>query len=614
MADIFISYAKEDRERAAALADIFGEHGWSVWWDRDIPLGKTFDVVIEEELTRARCQVVLWTEHSIGSNWVKAEAQEGLEREILIPALMDDVKIPLEFRRIQSANLVGWEGDPEDPSVVGLVGSVGRLLEPGRAGPIAEPGAPRAAPRRRRRIAKLIVPLSLLLIVLPSVWIWQFFGSRAPVQQRPADFIDPDLIDEEAVPPEGSDLVPGIRWSAQVGVQSWRNTPVFVGNQVFVASCGEIWNKSDSADGIYGFDVPTGRPLWFAPSANDMNDLTYVDGLVIGGSDAGEVIAVSVMSGRPEWTRQLRGKVYAKPLPIGEQVAVATGGGSLYLMDAQSGHIEAEVELEGPVRAGLATDGRELWVATQNGWLYHFDASEGLRRLGAARLVYPDEHGEPATGQELYGTGSFLHLGAGKVSSMSFYGAPVLLKDRIVLGFVRRTYYDYPAAVALERDLSAIVWFATDPLDSSVSFGNVRHSPAVYRDSLIFGDPYSNCIMALSVSDGRLLWLRAIGQPMFQHWSSPVVKDDFVYVARHDGFLHKLLARDGSRLWSIFLGLEQNAGLALLAEQEVPGASRTTVWNPKHTSPIFATPALSENTIAVGTDEGFLYLVEESEP
>ena len=120
--------------------------------------------------------------------------------------------------------------------------------------------------------------------------------------------------------------------------------------------------------------------------------------------------------------------------------------------------------------------------------------------------------------------------------------------------------------------------------------------------------------MALSVSDGRLLWLRAIGQPMFQHWSSPVVKDEFVYVARHDGFLHKLLARDGSRLWSIFLGLEQNAGLALLAEQDVPGASRATVWNPKHTSPIFATPALSEDTIAVGTDEGFLYLVEESEP
>jgi len=43
MADIFISYASEDRQRAGALAETLGARGWSVWWDREIPLGQSFD-------------------------------------------------------------------------------------------------------------------------------------------------------------------------------------------------------------------------------------------------------------------------------------------------------------------------------------------------------------------------------------------------------------------------------------------------------------------------------------------------------------------------------------------------------------------------------------------
>lgn len=52
MSDVFLSYAAEDRERVERLAWALAELGWSVWWDRDIPAGKTFDAVIEEALTR----------------------------------------------------------------------------------------------------------------------------------------------------------------------------------------------------------------------------------------------------------------------------------------------------------------------------------------------------------------------------------------------------------------------------------------------------------------------------------------------------------------------------------------------------------------------------------
>jgi len=74
MADIFISYANEDRERAGRLANALESCGWSVWWDRKIIAGQAFDEAIERELETAKCVVVLWSRNSIASerNWPRA--------------------------------------------------------------------------------------------------------------------------------------------------------------------------------------------------------------------------------------------------------------------------------------------------------------------------------------------------------------------------------------------------------------------------------------------------------------------------------------------------------------------------------------------------------------
>jgi hypothetical protein len=111
MSDIFVSYARADKEKAELLANAFSQKGWSVWWDREIPPGKSFDETIENALSSARCVVVLWSKTSVSSRWVKTEAAEGAERGILVPALINNVKIPLEFKRIEAADLSDWQGD-----------------------------------------------------------------------------------------------------------------------------------------------------------------------------------------------------------------------------------------------------------------------------------------------------------------------------------------------------------------------------------------------------------------------------------------------------------------------------------------------------------------------
>jgi len=127
MADIFISYASEDRDVAQKVAAAFQAHGWSVWFDARIIGGQSWDETIEQELTAARCVVVLWSSTSVKSNWVRNEARRG--RDKLVPALLDTAQWPIEFDHLQVVGIAGWDGDAGAPEFQKLVAGVALLLD-----------------------------------------------------------------------------------------------------------------------------------------------------------------------------------------------------------------------------------------------------------------------------------------------------------------------------------------------------------------------------------------------------------------------------------------------------------------------------------------------------
>src|SRR6185295_10121754 len=118
--DVFVSYSDSELERVRPLIDALREEGWSVWWDRRILPGQTWDQVLGPALDEARCVIVVWSLASVGSEWVRAEAEDARSRGIVVPVLLDEVRIPLQFRPIQAARLVGWSGDRNDERFASL--------------------------------------------------------------------------------------------------------------------------------------------------------------------------------------------------------------------------------------------------------------------------------------------------------------------------------------------------------------------------------------------------------------------------------------------------------------------------------------------------------------
>lgn len=182
--DVFISYARADRERVRILADALARRGMVVWWDTEILPGESFHKSIANALAAAKAVVVVWSRTSIDSDWVLAEADDGKRRKILVPALIDRIEIPLGFRSTQAADLVGWAGDLSHAGWRNLAETVARVVageaaasetNSGRVAPVDGASGP---PEKRRWTAWAAGAAALLLLAGGGYYAKRFFDDR----------------------------------------------------------------------------------------------------------------------------------------------------------------------------------------------------------------------------------------------------------------------------------------------------------------------------------------------------------------------------------------------------------------------------------------------------
>jgi uncharacterized membrane protein YhaH (DUF805 family) len=144
MADVFISYAREDHARAEQIARGLTAMGLECFWDTEIPPGRTWSDYIEGKLDAARAVVVLWSQHSTRSQWVREEARMGRDKSKLIPAVIDGSAPPLGFGEVQAADLTSWQGRTSDPQWTRFANAV--FTSARGAAPPQQQAAPQAAP------------------------------------------------------------------------------------------------------------------------------------------------------------------------------------------------------------------------------------------------------------------------------------------------------------------------------------------------------------------------------------------------------------------------------------------------------------------------------------
>ena len=177
MADIFLSYASEDRETARLIAKVLEGQSWTVWWDRNIPVGEAFDEVIEREIGTAKSVVVLWSNHSTRSEWVKNEAASAVEHNKLVPVQIDDGKLPLEFRRRQTLSLAAWTGDASDPRLASLFDALSARSARQRSS--GQPTRPPARPERSW-ILKGVLIFAVLLASSLGAFLYHQASTSSP--------------------------------------------------------------------------------------------------------------------------------------------------------------------------------------------------------------------------------------------------------------------------------------------------------------------------------------------------------------------------------------------------------------------------------------------------
>lgn len=175
MTNVFLSYDREDAARAGSVARMLEREGYSVWWDRHIKGGSQYSKEIEAALKAADAVVVLWSEQSVESAWVRDEAASGRDRGRLVPVTLDGAEPPLGFRQYQTIDLPpGRLGKSQREALLGAIDAVTRA-------PVADARSPARRSATLPRPAWLLAGLALVVAVAASLLSWKPWAKAGEV-------------------------------------------------------------------------------------------------------------------------------------------------------------------------------------------------------------------------------------------------------------------------------------------------------------------------------------------------------------------------------------------------------------------------------------------------
>ncbi|HST37801.1 MAG TPA: toll/interleukin-1 receptor domain-containing protein [Allosphingosinicella sp.] len=196
MADVFISYSRDNEAVVRGLAEAVVREGYSVWWDEALPPHLSYSDVITGEIDAAKAVIVVWSEKAIPSEWVRAEADLARNQKKLVQTSIDGRMPPMPFNQLHFVSIGDWRGEADHPGWTRVKESLAALcraevMQPAHAFPTAAPQRPAPPPVPAGNPALrlvLIVVIGLLLFgaaAAAAFWLLVDRPAAAPPASRP---------------------------------------------------------------------------------------------------------------------------------------------------------------------------------------------------------------------------------------------------------------------------------------------------------------------------------------------------------------------------------------------------------------------------------------------
>ncbi len=117
MADVFLSYKRDERVGVELIASRLRALGLTVWFDASLSAGEAFNAEIDREAREASAILVCWSPAARTSKWINAEAMIGFEQDKLAACYIagpDEFDPPAPFNISHAEDLRAWITTPSD--------------------------------------------------------------------------------------------------------------------------------------------------------------------------------------------------------------------------------------------------------------------------------------------------------------------------------------------------------------------------------------------------------------------------------------------------------------------------------------------------------------------
>ena len=340
-----------------------------------------------------------------------------------------------------------------------------------------------------------------------------------------------------------------------------------------------------SGTGVYKIDTSTGKVVWSYPLPGSYSAPTVVNGVVYAASLSGPVVALDANTGKQIWSHDRQG--------IGTTATPAVVGGVVYVGGSDAGQ----------VLALNASDGTQRWVAqivptddrnsalmnsvivadgvvygnvqpmSGQDMLFALNASDGTQRWktpapSGQRLVDAPVladgilyvattfHGHLQPGQTIQSYVFAIKTDGKQLWRSDALGGGVLYRPAVAQGVIYVNSLNGMAS-ALDANTGKTLWQSA--LGQELTNAPQVIDGALYLSNTIDGDPNHIAILAVDVSNHSVRWQRKL-DALYGGRGLLAIKD-VVYTTTSQGIVYALRTSDGSVLWQTsFEGANQSPG------------------------------------------------------